>query len=275
MAVNRWSSGCKASYCLETPSMRPDSRMAGGGRAPQPMSQVFSMLPVVRDGILWARLCANYAEGMAVSVAETRQLIGILVADTRLPRHVRRKAAALESLVLISPELVSDRLNEIREAALLDLGVELPNIDYARCVSVEVFYDHHIQSARKQFFRDPEDYLLYLESLANPAETARRHIKQDPILLPAAYSWLIPAHNIADLRGPSIKSRLQLHQDPPYIVMVFPVERMRAADVGVREPRGIDVVPSYLTWWSPKAVPGERIDQDIPLSALGGLEWKP
>lgn len=239
------------------------------------MSQVFSILLAVLMESSRPSLRPNYAEGMAVSVAETRQLIGIVVADKRLPRHVRRKAAALEPLVLTSPELVRDRLNEIREATLLDLGVDPPDIDYARCVSVEVFYDHHIQSARKRFFRDPEDYLLYLGSLTNPAETARRDIKQEPILLPAAYSWLIPAHNIADLRGPSIKSRLQLHQDPPYIVMMFPVERMRAADVGVREPRGIDVVPSYLTWWSPKAVPGERIDQDIPLSALGGLEWRP
>ena len=27
--------------------------------------------------------------------------------------------------------------------------------------------------------------------------------------------------------------------------------------------------------WSPGGVPGERIDKDIPLAALGGMEWRP
>lgn len=93
--------------------------------------------------------------------------------------------------------------------------------------------------------------------------------------MPAAHSWLIPACRIAGLPGANIKSRLQLHQDPPYLVMVFPADRMRTANVGVREPRGVDAVPRRLTWWSPRAVPDERIDEDIPLSALGGLEWRP
>ena len=50
---------------------------------------------------------------------------------------------------------------------------------------------------------------------------------------------------------------------------------MKAAGVGVREPRGLDAVPGRFVRWSPGGVSGERIDKDIPLAALGDLEWRP
>ena len=53
------------------------------------------------------------------------------------------------------------------------------------------------------------------------------------------------------------------------------MELMRAAGVEVREPRGLDVVPGRFLQWVAGDVAGERIDEDIPVAALGGLEWRP
>lgn len=57
--------------------------------------------------------------------------------------------------------------------------------------------------------------------------------------------------------------------------LIFPMERMLAAGVRVREPRGVDAIPSRLTQWVPGDVPGERIDENIPVAALGDLQWRP
>ena len=63
--------------------------------------------------------------------------------------------------------------------------------------------------------------------------------------------------------------------EPPYLVLIFPAEKMKAAGMAVREPRGLDAVPTQLVHWVPGDVPDERIDQDIPATALGGIEWRP
>lgn len=212
---------------------------------------------------------------MVVSAEDARRLIWIVARDRELPRYVRSEANSLEASVPISPELVHLRLNRLRERVLPDLGVDSPTVDYARCVSIDVFYQHHLRPARRSLFQDPDDYLYYLEDTPDPAGVAQSELREDSILVPAAHSWLIPADHIAGLGGAMIKSRLRIRQDPPYIVMVFPVERMEKADVGVREPCGLDAVPGSFTWWSPRDVPDERIDEDIPLSALGSLEWRP
>ena len=72
-----------------------------------------------------------------------------------------------------------------------------------------------------------------------------------------------------------VKRRLRIDGEPPYIVMVFPAERVDATGVGIRAPRGIDVIPGRLLQWSPGDVRDECIDRDIPTAALGGLEWRP
>lgn len=226
-------------------------------------------------GDLWTGHFPDYSGNMIDTVAKARQLIWIVASDTKLPRYVRSEAASLELLVAPSPDLVYERLELLRRKVLPDLVVEPPTVDYVRCVSVEVFYRHHIRPSRRDFFRTPEDYRRHFEDMPNPAEAAQGDLNDDEILVPSANCWLVPADRIAGLRGASIKSRLQIEQKPPYIVMIFPVELMRVAKVEIREPCGIDVIPRKLVRWSSGDVPDERIDQDIPLSALGGLEWRP
>ena len=63
----------------------------------------------------------------------------------------------------------------------------------------------------------------------------------------------------------------------PFSVPFLPVQQvaMRAAGVAVREPRGVAAVPKRLAQWSSGDVPDERIGDDIPLAALGSLQWRP
>lgn len=123
-------------------------------------------------------------------------------------------------------------------------------------------------------FARAEDYRRWLDAVPDPAGVARAHLKEE-ILVPAANSWLIPAGRIDGLSGTKLKARLKLGDHPPYIVMVLPLERLRASGVEVREPRGVDAVPARFRHWRAGDVPDERIDQDIPVAALGRLEWRP
>ena len=87
---------------------------------------------------------------------------------------------------------------------------------------------------------------------------------------------MVPAANIAGLNGRSLKVRLKLSSsEPPYLIFIFPVAKLQAAGVQVREPRGVDAVPARHVQWSPGGVADERIDQDIPYAALGGIQWRP
>ena len=204
---------------------------------------------------------------------QARRLIWTVAEDTGLPRYVRREASGLDSLAASSPDLVFDRLEVLRLRVLPDLAVTPPTLDYARCVPVEVFWRYNICPTRKELFATAMDYRCHLEALADPAGAARDDLA-DGVLVPAAHSWLIPLDRIRDLNGAQIKSRLQIDHHPPYLVMIFPTALMRASDVKIREPCGIDTIPARLVHWMPGGVPEERIDQDIPVSALEGLEWR-
>lgn len=211
---------------------------------------------------------------MVDTLEEAHRLIRIVADDPGLPRNVRRRAQGLGQLAASEPRLVWERLGRLGEAVIPNLSVEMPAVDYARCVSIPVFWRHHLRSARRAFFDTAEDYRRYLEASSDPAVTAMRDLIGG-ILVPAKNSWLIPATHIAGLDGVSIRSRLLIDDDPPYLVMILPADRMGASGVRVREPRGVDAIPGRLLRWSPGGVPDERIDQDIPADALGELEWRP
>ena len=168
---------------------------------------------------------------------------------------------------------MGDRLEALRRRVLPDLPLWPPRCDYARCVSVATFWRHHLASGLRGFFQHHYQYQTHLEAQADPALTARSHLA-DGVLVSAPHSWLVPADRIADLNGTQTRSRLQVEQRPPYLVMIFPVELMQATGVRVREPRGVDAVPGRFLAWSSGDVPGERIDEDIPLAALGDLQWR-
>ena len=114
-----------------------------------------------------------------------------------------------------------------------------------------------------------------IETGRTPAAVALLDLPASGTLVPAVHSWLVPVERITGLSGPQTKLLLSIRAEPPYLVMVLPAAAMREARVEVREPRGVDAVPKRHDQWSPGDVPGERIDQDIPFQALGGLRWRP
>lgn len=221
-------------------------------------------------------VACHYSHMVVHTAAVARQLIQIVATDPGLPRYLRREARSLEPLVASKPDLVLDNLEALRKGILPDLALAPPTGDYARCVSVDVFWDYHMDPDRWEYFAsDARVYRRYLESTDNPVQVIGGDLRDDEVLIPSPFSWLVPAHQIAALTGVEIRSHLQIDDHPPYIVMILPASKMRTCGVEVREPRGIDAVPSRLVQWSHGAVPNERIDQDIPTAALGGLEWRP
>ena len=160
---------------------------------------------------------------------------------------------------------------------LPDLPLYMPTCDYARCVSVETFWRHHLHPERKSYFRaDHWSYLTHLRSLPDPAAAARSDLSDGAVVIPAEFSWLVPLEQLTGLDGSAIARRLHLgNSSPPFVVFVFPLELLRREGVTVREPRGVDAVPAKHLQWVPGGVPNERIDNDIPLAALGGIQWRP
>lgn len=211
---------------------------------------------------------------MRDAVADARDLIRVVADDPGLPQFLRTEASRLLPMAASQPDLVPARLDALRLRVLPDLPLWPPERDYARCVSVATFWRFHLDPAVRGFFRHGIEYQRHLEAHPDPALVARGHLPGG-VLVPARHSWLVPADRIAGLDGVQTRSLLQVEQRPPYLVMIFPVARMLSAGVRVREPRGVDAVPGGFTGWVPGDVPGERIDENIPLAALGSLQWRP
>ncbi|WP_419943748.1 hypothetical protein [Candidatus Poriferisodalis sp.] len=209
--------------------------------------------------------------------AEVQQLVQIVVNDAALPLCVRREAATLAGLAGRQPGRACERLEDLRTRVLPDLALHEPERDYARCVSVETFWRHHLRPDRKPYFRaDHRPYLGYLLSQPDPAVAIRADLSTATTLIPAEFSWLVPLDHLAGLDGPAIARRLQLRGSmQPFVVFVFPLGRLLQSGVTAREPRGIDTIPAKLLQWTPGGVSGERIDRSIPLVALGGVQWRP
>ncbi len=213
--------------------------------------------------------------GVLDEVTLARELIRIVSSDSGLPRSARSRAAGLQALATSQASLVFDDLETLRRQVISALPMQQPTCDYARCVSVEAFWLHNLRAERRAAFLTPRNYLHWLRFQGDPAAAALNDISTDDIV-PAPHSWLVPAASIAGLSGRGLRARLKLSgSEPPYLVFVFPVVDLKAAGVEVREPRGLDAVPARHVQWSPGDVPDERIDQDIPYAALGGVEWRP
>lgn len=212
---------------------------------------------------------------MLDAVTQARELIRIVSSDSKLPRSVRRRAGELHELAARQPSLALEGLEELRQRVVPSLTSGQPTCAYARCVSVEAFWIHNLAQERRAVFSTSKICLNWLERQADPEAAAFRDVSPGNIV-PARHSWLVPAADIAGLDGRGLRTRLKLGDgEPPYLVFVFPLLQLLAAGVQVREPRGLDAVPARHVQWSPGGVPDERIDQDIPYSALGGVQWRP
>ena len=219
------------------------------------------------------RFVLRYTRGVLNHASMARELIRIVETDTGLTPETRRKAHALDALAESQSDLALERLDKLCEEVRPTLPVDTPAVDYARCVDVEAFWRYHLKSHSRAIFIRVGDYRAQVESDPDPSARLLADFNIESFV-PAANSWLAPLRDLNGLTGEGMKDWLKLRADPPYVVLVLSVERMHAKGVAVRRPRGVDAIPGrHLKWYSGN-VPDERIDQDIPASAVERIEWR-
>lgn len=211
---------------------------------------------------------------MKDTATQARELIRIVRDDLNLPEQVRQSAGRFTSLIASDPDVALELLEELHRDTVPDLPIYPPTTDYVRFLGLENFWRFNLDRAVKRRFRYYQVYQSYIQTAQNPAEYLAQHLGTDQIV-PAINSWLVPANKVAGLTGEQTQRFLNSDQKPPYVVMLFPVAKMKNAGMLIREPCGIDTIPKRLTQWHPNNVPGERIDRDIPRSALARIEWLP
>jgi len=210
---------------------------------------------------------------MADAATEARELIRIVSSDTSLSTATRRRATIIGALVGTNPDLALMRLAELRVEVVPLLPTAAPVVDYVRCIGIEVYWRNNLAAARKAFFATPEDYRRTVEAEPDPGARLLGDLGRDPVV-PAANSWLLPLRDVEGLSGAQMKIRLNMGQDPPYVMLIWTLGGMLAAGVTVRVPCGLDAIPSRLRQWYPENVPNERIDGDLPRLALERIEWR-
>ena len=211
---------------------------------------------------------------MKDAATQARELIRILKDDCSLPEQAHHRAGRFTSLIASDPDVALELLEELHRDIVTYLSMHSPTTDYVRFLGLENFWRFNLDRAVKRRFRHYEVYQSYIQMAPNPAEYLEQHLGTDQIV-PAINSWLVPANEVAVLTGEQAQRFLNSNQKPPYVVMLFSVAKMKDAGMLIRKPCGIDTIPKRLTQWHPDNVPGERIDRDIPRSALAKIEWLP
>lgn len=201
-------------------------------------------------------------------------LIRIVSRDNRLPSSCKSQVSELR---VQEPYSAYSKLCGIYKETISLLDSETPKINYVKCVGIENFWRHYLNENITNKI-PVEDYQRIIENDIEPDVRLLNDLAQglapDQVIIPACHSWLVPESQVARLTSAEIKAHLNFSQKPPYVIMVFPVNKMRSSGMLVRVPLGIDAIPMKLTDWYPENVPNERIDMDIPLSALGKIEWR-
>jgi len=205
---------------------------------------------------------------------EVLKLIRIVEADTVLPLVVRATATRLRPLAAARPHLVLAGLERLRAEVVPDLAVRPPTLDYARCVTVQTFFVHNASSLVRASFATAADYRAYLLGLGDPATQLALDLSPSGLVTPGRYSWLLPYQPTVGLTAGQLKVLLNNTQDPPYVMFVFTTASLARGGVQIRDPRGIDAVPSVLLQWVPGNVPDEVIDGDLNRAALERIEWR-
>lgn len=184
--------------------------------------------------------------------------------------HARRLLATTSHL---APEIIEDRIEDWSDGVIGNISPHSPAEDYVRCISYHTLFEHYIQPTAQNAYGTSDEYLQYLLEVSHdPTSTILSDLRR-PILVPARYSWLIPASELTSNEAVIVKQQLQILSDPPYLVMEFSSARMIQCGLDVRQPCSIDAIRTSQFQWTPNGVPKERIDGDIPFVALRGLRW--
>ena len=197
----------------------------------------------------------------------------MVIADPATPSDIVDHAGSLAGMHPLVPETIEDRIEEWAFQVIGNIQAHSPSVDYARCISYDTLFDHYIDTTVQDGYDDSQQYLQHiLELPSDPTSTIWADLRR-PILVPARYSWMIPAHDLTSEDATTIKNQLQILSDPPFLLMEFSGAEMIQCGLDVRRPCSLDAIRSNQLQWTPNGVPNERIDGDIPFAALKDLRW--
>ena len=112
----------------------------------------------------------------------------------------------------INPDLAVKRLKSLCEAVRPSLPVQCATVDYARCVSIDVYWHHNLVQSRKRLFRGPEEYRRFVEAQLDKPRILSADLASGRVF-PAKNSWLVPLDDLRGLTGAEARTRLRLRQD--------------------------------------------------------------
>ena len=195
--------------------------------------------------------------------------------DHALRAAERRKLDRFRRMAGTRPALANAGLIQLALEVASDLARSIPKAALARCVSIQVFYTHHLDADTKVDLPTVAAFEAFVGALDQPNEFLMGHLSPVEPIFPAKNSWLIPADRIAGLSADRTREFLQVDYRPPLVIFHMPLQRLHDVGVTVRKPRSIDTVAHDFAQWRPSSVPGELIDADVPRSAIDSIEWRP
>lgn len=197
--------------------------------------------------------------------------------DRSLPVTIRSRAWKIAADVT-RPARSLQKLQGLAEETLPLVERELPTTGLTRIVSAGTFWKHHASNEVREAFTTVDDFVQYLITSDDPSGELHRMLAPDSPVIPWQRSWLAPTGRIRGLDGRSLIAALELGADaePPFVAFHLPLQQMIASGVLVRPPCSLDSVLGPNPQWSPTGLASgidEFVDGDVPLAAVGHVEW--
>src|SRR5918996_1324735 len=109
--------------------------------------------------------------GQSSLEAQAQRLISLVTSDLALDVRTRRDATKLLALVPSNPALALSRLDTLAGEWAEVLPREKPTDDLCRCVSLEVYWEHHLADDVRIFYPTVTDYQSHITSQVQDPST--------------------------------------------------------------------------------------------------------
>ncbi|HJQ07310.1 MAG TPA: hypothetical protein VJ872_17805 [Nocardioides sp.] len=197
--------------------------------------------------------------------------------DRGLAARVRTLAWRTASDVS-QPAQALRRLQTLAEETLPHEPRDTPTTGLSRVVTAGTFLRHHTRLAVREAFATTDDFVRFVETSDNPNQELADALTDDVTIFPWQRSWLAPTQQIKRLDGRALIAALELGSSvsPPLIRFNLPLRRMIDTGVMIRRPCSLDSVLGPNPQWSSSGLASgveEFVDGDVPLAAVGSVEW--
>jgi hypothetical protein len=197
--------------------------------------------------------------------------------DRSLPVTIRSRAWKAASDVS-QPARALRRLQTLAGKTLPGVARDAPSTSLSRVVSAGTFWRHHTSLEWRDMFTTVDDFVRFINSSSDPNTALTDMLSRDPIAFPWQRSWLAQTRQIRGLDGRSLVKALELGSavELPLVAFHLPLDLLLGSGVMVRRPCSLDSVLGPNPQWSPSGLASgieEYIDGDVPLSAIGTIEW--